>query len=315
MVNKALTSCRNTNTKVQIIGNRIIVHIHIGTRSNQRDPFWCLLQWEIVSRVCIVCMCVHVYCFSSIPNKLHTTSASSHAFQPKDDFFLIDFKYRQLFYALLSIARRDFFLSLRSFFLSFSRIHTTHLSLAVSPFRTVLSHPFIRNRAWSLPFLYQSSRDFFILHVFLSTHSRVLSRPFLFLSFRTLDLFFPDSYAQKHCSALSRMLRYLYICICIYIYKNTKNNLQNDIISILHASFIFVSHICYFFFSSFCFFVPLRRFYVCVLCVSVCVCECFIFRIENDPNARKNVKKRLLKTLPRTWSLFYHFVIFVFLFN
>lgn len=39
---------------------------------------------------------------------------------------------------------------------------------------------------------------------------------------------------------------YIYVYICIY--KNTKNNLQNDIISILHASFIFFCHtFCYFF--------------------------------------------------------------------
>lgn len=269
MVNKALTSCRNTNTKVQIIGNRIIVHIHIGTRSNQRDPFWCLLQWEIVSRVCIVCMCVHVFLLFLFHPEQAAYKRIVARVSTKGRFLLDRFKYRQIFYAFLSIAWRDFcFVAL---ILSLFLTHP-HYAL-VSLFRTSFFHIPLRNRAWSFPFLYQF---FSLFRVFYSTHSRVLSRPF-FISLSlslllSLDLFFPDSYAQKHCSALSRMLRYLYICICIYIYKNTKNNLQNDIISILHASFIFVSHICFFFLlfvSSF----PFDDFMsVCVwVCESVCV--------------------------------------------
>ena len=101
--------------------------------------------------------------------------------------------------------------------------------------------------------------------------------PTFFLSLVLSIFLFFFSYAQTLFRFLSRMLWYLYICI--YIYKNTKNNLQNDIISIFYTRVSFLSHtLTVFWFFSLSLSSTLPRFSRCVTCriVRVCVSACVI---------------------------------------
>ena len=184
---------------------------------------------------CIQAHCINArvfYAFSlNVLNEQHLSWRPSRS--TKGRFFLLFFL-STIDLNIVSV------LSMRhELFRILSLFYTYSLSLSLS-----LSHAFTVFPTWhsSISFAFQTfqaitqncSAHNFIPFPFPPVLPFVLSL-FLFVRTNTVPLFV--SYAS------------IFIYMYIYIYKNTKNNLQNDIISILHASLIFISHLSIFWFS------------------------------------------------------------------